>query len=358
MSRLEERLEEIKEKKYKFIKIKKNRIHYEDLEGYRYSKYIYTKSGISNNHKFDSKNEYRIYNANLALEGKSKVIYLSKRQNKEKSIFLCGDCGEIFESTIGALLKYKYKCCPKCVRNKQKTKLTPYEDIKKEVESYGYELLEKDFVGVHNRFSIKDRDGYKGKVSINTLRYGGDISKFAKYNPYSLENIILFCKKNGFSCTIPNQKYCGWGNKIKLICECGRTFETIVDNLIEDKKYRCNVCTNAISKIEYTVKEWLDELDVEYEQQKTFDNCYYKKKLPFDFYIQEKNCCIEVQGEQHFKPVKFGGVSLKKAKKNFEEQKKKDKIKKNFCEKNNIKLIELSYDEIRKSNQNILKDIF
>ena len=356
MSKIEEKIKEVKDKNYKLIKIANNKIHYEDLDGYRYSRSISSK--ISTNHKFDSKNEYRVYNANLALDGKSTVVYLSKNQNKEKSIFLCGDCGREFESSIGALLNYKYKCCPICVRNKQGTKLTEYEDIKKEVESFGYELLEKSFVGVHKAMTIRDKEGYKGKVTICTLRDNGGIGKFAKYNPYALENIRLFCKKKGYNCVIPNQKYLGWGHKIKIICECGNVFESRVDNLIEDQKYRCNSCTNATSKIEQTVKIWLDELDITYEQQKTFDDCYYKSKLPFDFYIKEKECCIEVQGEQHFRPVKFGGMSLKKAKKNFEKQKKRDKIKKDFCNRNNIKLIELSYEEIRNADENILKDIF
>jgi hypothetical protein len=91
MSKIEEKIKEVKDKKYKLIKIADNKIHYEDLDGYRYAKSIYTKNKISTNHKFDSKNEYRVYNANLALDGKSTVIYLSKNQNKEKSIFLCGD---------------------------------------------------------------------------------------------------------------------------------------------------------------------------------------------------------------------------------------------------------------------------
>ena len=117
MSKIEEKIKEVKDKKYKLIKIADNKIHYEDLDGYRYARSISSK--ISTNHKFDSKNEYRVYNANLALDGKSTVVYLSKNQNKEKSIFLCGDCGREFESSIGALLNYKYKCCPICVRNKQ-----------------------------------------------------------------------------------------------------------------------------------------------------------------------------------------------------------------------------------------------
>ena len=47
-----------------------------------------------------------------------------------------------------------------------------------------------------------------------------------------------------------------------------------------------------------------------------------------------------------------------KIKEVFEKQKKRDKIKKDFCNRNNIKLIELSYEEIRNADENILKDIF
>lgn len=36
----------------------------------------------------------------------------------------------------------------------------------------------------------------------------------------------------------------------------------------------------------------------------------------------------------------------------------RDQIKKDFCNRNNIKLIELSYEEIRTADKNILKDIF
>lgn len=67
---------------------------------------------------------------------------------------------------------------------------------------------------------------------------------------------------------------------------------------------------------------------------KTFKNCFYKKKLPFDFYIPSLNVCIEMQGIQHYKPVEvFGGEP------GFKETKIRDEIKRNFCRDNNIGLI-------------------
>ena len=55
---------------------------------------------------------------------------------------------------------------------------------------------------------------------------------------------------------------------------------------------------------------------------------------------------IEVDGEQHEKPIRFGGMSIEQANKNFIEQKRRDKIKDDYCLKNNIPLIRISYKDI------------
>ena len=62
--------------------------------------------------------------------------------------------------------------------------------------------------------------------------------------------------------------------------------------------------------------------------------------LPFDFYLPEYNACIEYQGQQHYTPIEvFKGES------GFELRQKHDEMKRNFCIKNNIKLIEIPYWE-------------
>ena len=49
---------------------------------------------------------------------------------------------------------------------------------------------------------------------------------------------------------------------------------------------------------------------------------------------------IEYDGEQHFREVSIWG-----GKKGFEERKIRDKIKDDFCLKNKLKLIRISYQE-------------
>jgi hypothetical protein len=55
------------------------------------------------------------------------------------------------------------------------------------------------------------------------------------------------------------------------------------------------------------------------------------------------NICIEADGEQHFRPVSFGGVDKKATVKNFELTKKRDKTKDDYCKKKNIELIRVPY---------------
>lgn len=88
------------------------------------------------------------------------------------------------------------------------------------------------------------------------------------------------------------------------------------------------------------VREHLNKFGVNFKEEKSFNECFFKKKLYFDFYLSEFNTCIEYDGIQHFQPVeRFGGQH------GYEIQTKKDKIKNNFCKKNNIELIRIKYTE-------------
>ena len=50
--------------------------------------------------------------------------------------------------------------------------------------------------------------------------------------------------------------------------------------------------------------------------------------------------CIEYDGEQHSKPIKFFGGYKKKKK-----RKELDDIKTEYCKNNNINLLRINYDE-------------
>lgn len=110
---------------------------------------------------------------------------------------------------------------------------------------------------------------------------------------------------------------------------------------------------HPISSFQWIVTKLLMENDIPYLVEYSFDDLYGvagKNKLRFDFAVFNEDgsikVLIECQGEQHYKPVEeFGGTTA------YENQKKNDQLKKEYAEKNNIKVIEISYKD--KQLQNI-----
>ena len=72
--------------------------------------------------------------------------------------------------------------------------------------------------------------------------------------------------------------------------------------------------------------------------------------MPFDFYLPDYNICVEIQGEQHYKPVGFGGISLNQSIENFIKQRERDNIKERYCQEHNIYLLKIPYIDIQNQN--------
>lgn len=138
---------------------------------------------------------------------------------------------------------------------------------------------------------------------------------------------------------------------VKCRCDCGKETIAAISDLTSGHTMSCG-CMRQ-SKGEMLVEKILKKHQVKYETQKRFDDCFNKKKLPFDFYLPDSNICIEYQGEQHYRPVKYwGGLQT------FKIYQKNDFIKKEYCNRNNIQLLCLPYTltdfEIEKEIINIL----
>lgn len=111
---------------------------------------------------------------------------------------------------------------------------------------------------------------------------------------------------------------------------------------------RCPKCHTSRGE-EKCIKIFSD-MNILYVQQKKFDNLVGvgNRKLSYDFYLPNYNLLIEFQGEQHEKPVAFGGKTKNDAKKAFEKQQEHDKRKRDYAELHNIELLEIWYYDIDK----------
>lgn len=93
--------------------------------------------------------------------------------------------------------------------------------------------------------------------------------------------------------------------------------EQILNNL--DQLFRCK------SKREYTFTDLISPLS--------------KRKLKFDAYYPDLNIAVEVNGQQHYKPVRFGGCSVEEAEQITRRTQICDRAKQAYCLKHNIKLL-------------------
>lgn len=136
---------------------------------------------------------------------------------------------------------------------------------------------------------------------------------------------------------------------ILVQCEnCNNIWKTHGINIITG--HRCPKCSK--SRYERIVENILIENKIEYIPQYRTEKCKDILPLPFDFYIPSKNIFIEVDGEAHFYPVNFGGISNELAQENFVTIQKHDEIKDKFCKNNNYKLLRIPYYIFQKQNIN------
>lgn len=132
--------------------------------------------------------------------------------------------------------------------------------------------------------------------------------------------------------------------KEKVVCKCltcNNIWSSLPLNLLRGKG--CPEC--KMSTGERTIIKYLNDNNIDYISQYSFKDCKNIKPLRFDFYIPSKDLLIEFDGEQHFKPIKFGSSnkSDKDIFESFEYIQTNDSIKDNYCKNNNKKLLRIAY---------------
>ena len=368
-------------------------------------------------------------------------------------------------------------------------KLT-YEEVKECVENKGYELISTKYISNSKKLIIKDRYGYYYTINLKNLKSGSPPCFVEKRNPYSIQNIKLWCKLNNKPFILLSEEYkgnkenlkwqclkeeceeifemcwksiligtgcnycagrqvglsnclatknqelasewhpanngnltpydvtCGNDRKVWWLCNKGHEWKSAIasrnqgkncpycagllpskeNNLLicnpklceewdyeKNKKRPEDYCPNSNKKVwwkcgkcnhkwkttinsrnnnvgcsqckeskgEKEISRVLTKYNIPHNSQYTFDDLrgIGKGLLKFDssvFWDKEMTklrTIIEYDGQHHFKPVCFGGISIERAIKNFKKQVEND-IKKNlYCAENNIQLIRIPYWE-------------
>lgn len=115
-----------------------------------------------------------------------------------------------------------------------------------------------------------------------------------------------------------------------------------------EHKYIAPKAVYFFSKGESKIKKILQLMKVSYVLEKQFSGCVNPKtdkSLRFDFYLPKYNLCIEYDGIQHLFKIK----SVSQAE--FKNQLFRDKIKNEYCKKNNIQLLRIPSKDFSKLDE-------
>lgn len=240
----------------------------------------------------------------------------------------CGGCGKYFNGN-----EYFIKRSQEIHENKYDYSLVEYKTAKIKV---------KIICPEHGEFVQTPNNHLQGQGCIRCRN--NFISKNNKFD----SNIIIenLNKIHGNKYSYPESINSLGGGKIKIICPKHGLFEQNIINHYYNKN-GCEKCgNNRLSKGETQIEIFLKENNINHMREYKFEKCINpktNKKLPFDFYLPDFNLCIEFDGFQHFNEApwfKIGPEELK-------EIKYKDNIKNKYCDKNNIKLIRISYIDFK-----------
>ena len=136
--------------------------------------------------------------------------------------------------------------------------------------------------------------------------------------------------------------------KVELRCKvCQHEWASAPANSITGSKTGCPACKE--SRLEKETRKVLVSHGYKLESQYSFDDLlgYYAVPLKFDFLLVDEGevILIECQGIQHEQPVDFKGEGEEKARERFERQLEYDKMKRDYCNENGYKLIEVWHNE-------------
>lgn len=219
-------------------------------------------------------------------------------------------------------------------------KLT-FEYVKEKFSERGWELLSTEYKNAHTLLDYVCDKGHKHSIQWANFQQGYgcpecSYERLSELKRMSYDEVKGYIEEQG--CFLLSDSYRNAHQKLLIQCPNGHVFSMNFDKFKIGQ--RCPCCMGSSGEKE--VRKCLNEIGIEFIEQKRFEDCRNILPLPFDFFIPSLNVCIEYDGEQHFLKNCFGDKDGKV----LLETQRRDKIKTQYCLDNNIKLIRIPYWEM------------
>ena len=248
------------------------------------------------------------------------------------AIIKCNSCGDIIKVSraLNFLAPNKVNGCKKCKglwieRDKKIQEILQY-----------YDIVKTEVKDTHIHYTIKCKKcGHERTSTLHNLYSHLQCGcETGVYRNRTAEEFIQeanqYCREGSYKLI---SEYKNQTTKVLLQHSCGFIWEVRPADVIHGDNF-CPKCGKRISKGESLVQNILNELNIEAKREWIIPNTL----LRFDFYfiLGEQKFAIEYNGIQHYEQVEHFGNRL-------EVQQERDKRKKEYCENNNIILIEIPY---------------
>jgi hypothetical protein len=279
----------------------------------------------------------------------------NKYDYRESNIYNCKDKINIICPDHGSfkqLISVHYRSgCPKCVKS-YKLSSDKFIDKCNKVHNFKYNYDSTIFKTTGSKVNIICPNHGIFKQLASDHQNGRGCPKCSgNHNLHKEELLLIFDDLFESKYTYDLSNYKNGNSIIKALCTEHGSFDVRVVN--HKKGSGCSKCSFCNSKGEDRISKILYDNNIKYNGQYRFDDCLSPKKakMPFDFYIENLNICIEYDGIQHFEK------RFKMTDEDLISLQERDRIKDRYCEENNIYLIRIPYTDFDKIEEIIKEKI-
>ena len=214
-----------------------------------------------------------------------------------------------------------------------------------------YNILETQIKNTHTYYTIECKKCKRiRKTYLSNLMTCLDCGCTTKtYRGRTNSEFINECNQNYNNELELIGKYINQTTKVLIKHKpCGLIWNVRPSDIISGKSH-CPKCRTQESLGVKKIREYLQSENINFIQEKQLDD----SRQRFDFFLPNYNLAIQYNGKQHYYFTPFFHKTLK----GFQEHQKRDQKKRQYCKRNQIQLLEISYLDDKKIKEILNKTL-